>query len=106
MSAKVKSNVKSNVSKTQHGDQAGTRLPASARRGSTTSKSKPDKVPRVPLVNTKKAVGRPSTKSKDRVRTYAEVLKEGKRESDLLDPLSDDFTEFSPDVPTPSTSWE
>ena len=106
MSAKVKSNVKSNVSKTQHGDLAGTRLPASARRGSTTSKSKPDKVPRVPLVNTKKAVGRPSTKSKDRVRTYAEVLKEGKRESDLLDPLSDDFTEFPPDVPTPSTSWE
>ncbi len=51
-------------------------------------------------------MGRPATKSKDRTRTYAEVLKEGKRESDLLNPLFDDFTESPHDVPAPLTSLE
>ena len=89
MSKQVKSISKSTVSKTQHGDLAGTRLLAAARRGPAKSKTQDSQESLIQPSTLKKA-GRPASKSKDRSMTYADVVKGISREFDSSNPLSDD----------------
>ena len=99
MSKQVKSSAKSIVSKTQHGDLAGTRLLAAARRGPAKSKTQDNQESLIQPSTLKKA-GRLASKSKDHSKTYADVVKGISREFDSSNPLSDDVPFHFSDMPS------